>query len=106
MHRHDMNMEFPDPSSLNPLHVCKCGLSTADSYEALLWQGAFQPKFVKPMGVEEAERRRLEKIALFPLRYGVGQERLKDMLSSIPPMSRWQRFRQWCRDLVSSLTGD
>lgn len=55
---------------------------------------------------QESEQRRLEKNALFAYRYGVGPERLKEIVGSIPPMTRWQRFRQWCRDVVHLIVED
>lgn len=51
-------------------------------------------------------QRRLEKDTLYPLRYGVGAARLKEIMNSVPPLTRWQRFRQWCRDVVHSIVED
>lgn len=51
---------------------------------------------------EEVERRRLEKIALFPLRYGASKEKIAEMLDAIPaPVV--QRPPRWLRQYANAL---
>lgn len=103
MHRHDMNMEFPQPDSLACIYACACGLTTTDGNEALSWQGKTSPQPpVRPMGVEEAERRRIEKLSLFAARYGTSGatiladlERMEQARTS--GKTWWQRLVAWWR---------
>jgi hypothetical protein len=42
-----------------------------------------------------AAMRRLEKIALYPLRYSASPEQVHAWVDANPPLSRWQRFKRW-----------
>ena len=100
-HYHDMEMRFPN-GDLNWVFTCECGLTTTDNDQAIRWNGKSWPRPpVHPLGVIDADLRRLEKTVTHAMRYGAGTEQIKKMLDSIPLETFWQRAFRWWREDVA-----